>query len=168
MGTDNKSLSYLRDRKIARKWLSDTKPGQYAVELMKKDMGNANLAAILTDDKWVQWEDLIAEHKDSLAIAANCAEARKAADLARKSSSRMGPAMPTQAKWLRFFSPPISYVLRRQVETMDPDYWNDPKNVLREALDNDQWATVSADTIRGEIDRMIPGKKKKVVLASHA
>ena len=104
-----------------------------------------------SDDHWVSWGDMLEEHRDDLALAANCQEARNSMDLARKSNSLNAPPQPTAAKWVKFFSPPMWYVLRKQVEVMDPNYWNDPKNTIREALSHPEWTTVSADYLRGEL-----------------
>jgi hypothetical protein len=155
MATDNKSPSYLKERAAVRKWLSETEEGRYAVDLMRAQEGPAAVSRILDDDKWVGWADLIEEHKNDLTIAANCHEVRKAVDLARKSNSLSAPPTSQGGKWLRFFTPEMGYVLRRQVETMDPDYWNDPKNVFREALRNPQWLTVPAELIRGELEKYL-------------
>lgn len=154
MGTDNKSPSYLEDREKTRKWLTETEEGRYAADLLKTEDPNI-VSQVLDDDKWVDWQTMLEEQKDGLIIAENCAEARNSVELARKSNSMNAPPQPTAARWLRFFSPPMWYVLRKQVEVMDPDYWKDPKNIFREALDHPQWTTVPADYLRGELEKYL-------------
>ena len=76
--------------------------------------------------------------------------------MAQQSSSMLVSPSPTHAKWRLVFQPPIWYVLRRQIETMDPNFWNDPANMYREALNNPLWATVPAEIIRGELEKYLP------------
>jgi hypothetical protein len=161
MGTDNKSPSYLSEREFVRDWLSNTEEGRHTVDLLKQEDGQSIVSQVLDDDQWVDWAEMLDEHREDLALASNCAEARKSVDLARKSNSLNAPPMPNAAKWLKFFSPPMWYVLRKQVELMDPDYWNDPKNTLREALKHPEWTTVSAEYIRGQLEQYL-GKSAKL------
>lgn len=153
---DIQSISFLRDREAARRWYQNTKAGNYAAELMLKEKGSTFSAIYNKRDGWVQWTDMVQEHRNDLAVAADCAEARAAFDLARGARNSMMPPMKTAANWMRFMSVPDWYFFRKQIDTADPYYWNDQKNVLREALDNPQWCTVPADVIRGELERLMP------------
>ena len=166
MTTENTSPSYLEEREKVRKWLSTTKEGQHTVGIMKQQDGDLAVSKLLDDDQWASWGDLMTEHKDDLVLASSCAELRNAADLARKSNSLNQPPMSQGARWMRFFSPPIWYVLRRQVEVGDPDYWNDPVNVMREAMENSQWSTLPADYIRGELLKYVGASTGSEVLKS--
>lgn len=159
MATDNKSPSYLRDREGARAWLTRTAEGRAARDLLIRNAGG-NAAAILDDDRHVDWEDLVRENRDLPVLAASNAEARASFELARQSRSTLGPPGGDKGKWLRVFSPPSGYVLRRQIETADPAYWNDPVNLYREALANPQWCPVPADHIRGKLESLLPKARK--------
>lgn len=160
MAEDNKSPSYLEERQTVRDWLDKTSEGKYAGDLLKTLDTPSVVSKVLDDSQWVSWGDLLKEHKDDLILASSCAESRNAVELARKSSTLNAPPMSKGARWLRFFSPPMWYVLRKQVEEMDPDYWTDPKNIFREALDNPQWAIVPPDYIRGELEKYLGASTK--------
>src|SRR5436189_125039 len=54
---------------------------------------------------------------------------------------------------------------RRQIENMDPEYWNDPKNVLREALAFPEFCTVPQHIIRGELDRHLGKPHERLIVA---
>lgn len=153
---DIKSVSFLRDMQAARRWFQYTKQGRYAADLMLKESGTAFGEIYNKKDGWVQWADLVNEHRNDLALVTDCAEARAAFDLARGARPGMFPPLKTAANWMRFLSVPDWYFFRRQIDFADPDYWSDQKNVLREALDNPQWCTVPADIIRGELERLMP------------
>lgn len=159
MSTDNKSPSYLRDREAARRWLTRTPDGRAARDHLMKH-GPGGQARILDDDQHVEWEDLVNENRDLPLLAANCAEARSAFEMARQARSTLGPPGLDKARWIRFFATPVAYVLRRQIETGDPDYWNDPRNLYREALDHPEWLCVPAEVIRGELEKVLPRKKQ--------
>jgi len=153
MGTDNKSPSYLEERAASRRLLLGTKDGHLHTEILKTKVADGDLSAVFDDDHWLDWQEVVREMRGSVILAANCAEARRSTEIAMQSRYRLAPPLSGQAKWLHFFAPPVWYVLRRQVEMMDPDYWNDPKNTLREALDCPWWTTVPASLIRGELEK---------------
>lgn len=161
---DNQSISYNRDRTAARRWLEHTKDGQFAVEKMRQHF-KGNLGDFLGDNE-ISWSDMVEEQREGLAIAQSCSEAREAFNLARQSKSTMGvpPGLGNGAHFVKFFTPPLWYVLRRQVEVNDPEYWNYPLNVLREALSNPEWATVSAEYIRGELEKHLPKGRGRTAL----
>jgi len=164
MGTANKSESYNRDRSLVRRWLLETREGQFATEMANRGMPKGdNLSRLFDDDKWLDWEDLYKESKDSIVLAANCREAREGARMAMKSTTSMVAPTGGPSKMMRFFSPPMSHVLRRQIEVQDPDYWNDPKNVLREALLYPEYACVPESLLRAQLESMLP-KGTKVTM----
>jgi hypothetical protein len=175
MATENKSPSYLRERLLIRRWLLESREGRFATELLKRDSNlhpdgvtkHGDLSRILDDDNYVDWEDLYLEHKSSLVIASNCAEAREAASMQMQAKGSLGPPIGGPSKMMRFFSPPLWYHLRRQVETQNPEYWNDEVNVLREALANELWLCVPAHIVRGALEALLP-KGKRVTLPSEA
>ena len=157
MSTENKSPSYLQEREAVRKWLLETKTGHYATELLRRGMPeHQSLANVLDDDKWVDWGDIRREYKEALILAANCREARETARLNIQARNTLGVPAHGPSKMLRFFSPPMSHVLRRQVEMQDPDYWNDLRNVLREALLWPEWTCVPASLLRAELESHLP------------
>ncbi len=155
MASENKSPSYLEERERARRFLTQTKDGKFAADLIRRNTqpGEAN---VLDDDNWVDWEEVMREHRHDTIIAASCQEAREAASLSRQSSSILAPPNPSKSKLRKFFSPPLWYVLRRQIETADPDYWTDRVNQYREALKNPEWATVSPECIRASLEDLLP------------
>lgn len=151
------SISYLRDREAARRWFTSTSMGRYAADLLRSEKGGEVFGQVFnTKEGWVQWTDMVHEHRNDLAIAADCAEARAAFDLARGSRSLAIPPLKTAANWMRFMSIPDWYYFRKIAEHGDPYFWNDQVNTLREALANPQWCTVPADVIRGELERLMP------------
>lgn len=156
MGTDNKSPSYLVEREAVRKWLLETREGHFAAELARREAPHDNLAPFFDDDKWLGWGDIYREYKDAIVLAANCAEARETARLVIKSRNSMGLPAHGPSRMMRFFSPPMSLVLRRQVEMQDPDYWNDLRNVLREALLYPEYTCVPLSLIRSELEALLP------------
>lgn len=162
MGTDNKSPSYLKERDAVRKWLLDTKAGQWAAELARREAPRQNLSPFFDDDKWLGWGDIYQEYRDALVVAANCAEARETARLQIKSRNSMGIPAHGPSRMMRFFSPPMSLVLRRQVELQDPDYWNDIRNVLKEALNYPEYCCVPASMIRAELEANQPRGTKLI------
>ena len=168
MGSENKSPSYLEEREEARRWLLDTKEGQYAADILKEKGPHGIAAKVLDDDHFTDWESIVKEHRHDLVIAANCYEARNAVSMARQSSSLLVAPTQSHMKWRKIMSPPIWYVLRRQIETMDPNYWNDPANMYREALNNPQWTVVPADIIRGELEKHLPSGAIKSIGADQA
>ncbi len=161
MASDNKSISYLEERERVRKFLLNDPNGKYAVDLLKGEK-DADLTKVLDDDKNTNWDGMLNEHRSDLIVSSDCKEHREAAELARQSSSVMAP-MGGGRDWLKFFSPPLWYFLRKQIECQDPDYWNDMRNVLREALDNPQWTTQPAVIIRGMYDK-VRQKGRKIEL----
>ncbi len=170
MATENQSPSYRKLRADVRRWLTETSEGQYQTSILRDNMPGGHLEKIFDDDNWTDFEGVITEGRGSLVIAASCAEARRTCEIAMQAKYRVSPPSHGQAKWLRFFSPPLWYVLRRQVEVMDPDYWNSTANTLHEALRNPQWTTVPASILRGELEKYMPGTKEKklVVPATQA
>jgi hypothetical protein len=156
MATRNQSSSYRREREWARRILTGTHQGQESIDLLKRNAPGGDASAIFDDDDLVDWEELIKEHRGNAMIAANCREAREAFDLARQSSTIMAAPSPSKAKMRRIFSPPAWYVLRKQAELGDPEYWNRPVNIYREALANPQWATVPAEYLRAALDQYLP------------
>lgn len=156
---DIRSISFLRDRDAAKRWFQGTRQGLYAAGLLLRERGSDFGEVYNRRDGWVQWTDMVQEHRNDLAVAADCAEARAAFDLARGASRGKFPPLKTAAHWMRFFSVPDWYFFRRQIDVADPDYWNDQKNVLREALDHPEWCTVPADIIRGELDSLTPRQR---------
>lgn len=163
MSTDNKSPSYLVEREAVRKWLLETRAGHFATELARREAPHDNLAPFFDDDKWLGWGDIYREYRDALVLAANCAEARETARLTIKSRDTMGLPAHGPSRMMRFFSPPLSHVLRRQVEEQDPDYWNDMRNVLREALLYPEWTCVPISLIRAELEAHLPKGTKVTV-----
>lgn len=156
MATDNKSPSYLVEREAVRKWLLETREGHFATELARREAPNDNLAPFFDDDRWLGWGDIYREYRDAIVLAANCAEARETARLVIKSRNSMGLPAHGPSRMMRFFSPPMSLVLRRQVEMQDPDYWNDLRNVLREALLYPEYTCVPLSLIRSELEALLP------------
>ena len=159
---DIKSPSWLRDRKAAHRWLKNTADGKMAVRNLQENMPGGDLSSVLDNkEQWKDWEGMIEEHRNGLQIAGSCQELRNAADLARQARSNKMPPIGNHGKWLRFFAPPMWYVLRKQVEVADPDYWNYPVNVMREALEHPQWATIPLDMIRGELNQLMSVKERE-------
>jgi hypothetical protein len=163
MPTENRSPSYLQEREAVRKWLLQTKEGHWATELAKREAPQQNLAPFFDDDKWLGWGDIYREYKDALVVAANCAEARETARLQMKSRNRMGIPAHGPSRMMRFFSPPMSLLLRRQVELQDPDYWNDMRNVLKEALNYPEYCCVPLSLIRSELESLQPKGNRTVI-----
>ena len=163
MGTDNKSPSYLLEREAVRKWLLQTREGHFATEMARREAPRENLSPVFDDDKWVSWGDIYREHRNSLVLAANCREARETAHLTMQSRNTMGLPPHGPSRMLRFFSPPMSLVLRRQVELQDPDYWNDMRNVLKEALNYPEYCCVPLNLIRAELEALQP-KGTRIVI----
>jgi len=131
--------------------------------VLRMNAPGGDLGKVLDEKShWVDYEDILREHREDLILAANCHEARQAVSLARQASTTMAPPAPSQAKWARIASFPIGYVLRRQIETGDPDYWNHPENVLRETLAKPDWAALPLDVVRGELENYLP-KGKKII-----
>jgi len=155
MPSSNKSFEYLLERESVRRWLSESREGKYTAQWLKEESGPSVVSRVLDDDNWVNWADLIEEHREDLVLAANCQEARAAVELARKSNSLNAAPVSQGSRLLRFFSPPLWYVLRRQVDLGDPDYWSDPKNMFREALEHPEWARMPAEFLRGELNRYL-------------
>lgn len=160
MATDNQSPSYLAERQRIRRWLEHHPDGREAMRVLRSDSTPAQLNAVLEDDKQTDWEELQRDYAGASVLAASCREAREAFDLARQSRTTMGPPRTDKQKWVRFFSAPIGYVLRRQIEVSDPDYWNQPVNVYREALAHPEWCVASADYIRGALEQFLPRGQK--------
>ena len=153
---DVKSVGYQREKRYTVDWLKETRAGAFAEEILRKGSPGGNLSRILDDGGWKSWEDIYTEHKDDLVLAANCREAREAFDIARKSHSRLAPPTGSGSKMCRVASFPLSYVLRRQIEVMDPDYWNSPLNFLRECMDHPYWVTADINVVRGMLEALLP------------
>lgn len=162
MATGNQSPSYLEEREKARRFLLETKEGAEATKQLKSFMG-PDTSAVLDDDRWTNWGDIVKEHRQDTVIAASCQEARSAFDLARQSSSIHAAPLPGKSKMRRIFSPPMWYVLRKQIQITDPNYWNDPVNIYREALAHPEWSTVSAEYLRGQLAELLPKGEKVIV-----
>jgi hypothetical protein len=156
MATDNLSPSYLAERARVRRWLEQHPDGREAMRVMRGSSTPAELNAVLEDEKQTDWEELQKDYRGASLLAASCREGREAFELARQSSSIMGPPKTDKQKWVKFFSPPLSYVLRRQIELSEPDYWNIKVNVYREALAHPEWCTAPADYIRGALENCLP------------
>ena len=168
MATTNRSISYNRDREKARHWLAHTKEGQLAVENLRRYY-KGNLGDFLGDEHEISWDDLVKEQREGLVIAQSAAEQREAFNLARQSGRPFGsPVGTNSAHFVKFFSPPLWYLLRRQVEVNDPNYWNDPLNTLREAMKNEQWATAPISYIRGQLEAMLPKSRPAPLVVSPA
>lgn len=163
MSTDNRSPSYLVEREAVRKWLLETRAGHFATEMARREAPRDNLSPFFDDDKWMGWGDFYREYRDAIVLAANCREARETARLTMKSKAGIGPPTHGPSRLMRFFSPPLSHVLRRQVETQDPDYWNDMRNVLREALLLPEYTCVPMSLIRAELEALLPKGTKVAV-----
>jgi len=161
MASSNQSPEYLEERERARRWLLHTKDGQLARTHLMANAPHGDAAGILDDDNFVLWDDIVQEYRGATILASNCAEARKAFDVARQSHSAFGPPNPTKAKWGLMAQFPLGYHLRRTIETMDPDYWADETNFLRECLDNPQWLHVPVDMIRGLLEARLPKSQRK-------
>lgn len=162
MPTDNKSPSYNAVRDAVRRWLLQTKEGHFATELVRREAPRQNLAPFFDDDTWLGWDDIYQEYKDALVVAGNCAEARETARLQIRSRNSMGVPAHGPSRLMRFFSPPMSLVLRRQVELQDPDYWNDIRNVLKEALNYPEYCCVPLSLIRAELAAHQPRGAKTI------
>lgn len=160
MATDNKSPSYLAERQKKRRWLLSNDPNaQLARKYLREMAPGGDAASVLDDDQQVAWDDIVEEHRFDAMIAANNMEARKAFELARQSSTSMGAPNHANSYMRHFASTPTWYVIRRQIETMDPEYWNDPKNVFHELLEHPEWVTVPIDDIRGQLEMYLPRKR---------
>lgn len=151
MSSSNQSPSYLEERERTRRWLQKSKDGQLAVDELRKQ----GQTVVLDDDKEVQWDDMVAEYKGAAVLAASNAEAREAFELSRHASSNMGAPL-NHGAWRAFASMPLGYVIRRQIETMDPGYWDDQVNLYRECLEHPEWCRVPADYIRGRLNDVLP------------
>jgi hypothetical protein len=162
MPTDNKSPSYLQDREAARRYLTQTPDGKVARDFLIKNAPGGDASSILDDDEHVDWEDLVRENKGLPVLAANCSEARRAFDMARQARSNLGVPLDKH-RWLKFFSAPLGYVLRKQIETCDPKYWDDPANLFREAMDHPEWCCVPSDVIRAQLEAHLPKGQKAVI-----
>jgi len=167
MATDNKSPSYLEEREQVRRWFQKTQDGKEARRILMDAVGG-DASRILDDDKHVDWEEMVKDYAGCSVLAASCREAREAFEIARQSKSSMGPPGVDKGKWVHWFSTPIGYVLRRQIELADPDYWNDPINVFREAMDHPEWCRVPMDVIRGELEMRLPKNRDKRVVLTDA
>ena len=154
MPSTNQSWSYLRDRDVVRRWLLGSPDGKVAADLLRKNAPTGNAAPILDDDAWTSWADVYEEHKDGVLLSQSCAEARGAWET-RKS---------VKGKWRNFFSAPQGYVFRKMADTADPDFWNKPSNLYREALAHPEWCKVPRWYIVGELEKLLP-KGKKIALA---
>lgn len=165
MASENKSFSYLEERDNVRRWLLNSKDGRLATEVLRrgnKSLPNCpgdDLAPVLDDDKFTSFQDIVDEYRDGTLLATTCEEARGVFDLAKGSKSNMALPGVTSARWSNFFSAPIGYVLRRQIQTGDPDYWNKPQNIYREALANPNWCKVPISVIRGKLEASLPKAK---------
>ena len=155
MPSSNKSPSYLEEREWVLKWLDRTPDGRTAADLLRKHSRNDNASSVLDDDDWTSWGDIYEEHKEGVLLAQSCAEARSAWEV-RKSM---------KGKWRNFFSAPGAYVFRKMADTGDPEYWNRPVNLYREALDHPEWCKVPRWYIAAELEKVLP-KGKLVKLAS--
>jgi len=160
MASKNQSWSYLEERNRVRNWLTKTPDGKLATELLRKNAPKENAAPILDDDSCTSWQDIVDEYKDGVMLASSCQEARGTYELARQAKSTMGLPGVSHARWNGFFSAPIGYVMRRQIQTGDPNYWNDPVNVYREALENPNWCRVPRSYLVGKLNDLLPGGKK--------
>lgn len=154
---ENKSPSYNAVRSAVRNWLLTTPEGKYATgklkQFQKPSFGHNHLQHVIDEAYWTDHAEIYREYKDALILASNNAERRR--------QFERGEIKPTPgSRMMKIFSPPLSYTLRRQAEEMDPDYWNDPRNVLREALANPEWTTVPADYLRGQLESLLPKAKK--------
>jgi hypothetical protein len=163
VATDNRSIPYNEERAAVRDWLSTTKDGAFAVEQLQKEAGSSALKPekrdagdILTNDQHVDWPSVYREHKDDLAVAYNS----RAAAEAFKIDARIG-----NDAWIRFFQCPGWLFFRRQIENMDPEYWNDPKNVLREAMAFPDFCTVPQHVIRAELDKYLGKAHTRLIVA---
>ena len=152
----NTAPGYQAEREYVRKWLQKTPDGKFATDLLRRSSSTKVMQAIFDDEDMTDWEEVVKDYRGATVLAASCQEARNAFDLARQSSSTLGPPDRSKAKMRNFFSPPLGYVLRRQIEACDPDYWNDPVNVYREALKFPEWCKVSADYLRGQLEAFLP------------
>ena len=160
MATDNQSPSYLAERERVRAWLQRHPDGREALRVMRQHAAPGVMNAVLEDDDQTDWEEMVRDFAGASVLAASNREAREAFELARQSRSTLGPPKTDKQKWVRFFSAPIGYVLRRQIEVCDPDYWNQPVNVYREALAHPEWATAPPDYIRGALESFLPRGQK--------
>jgi hypothetical protein len=156
MATDNQCPEYLAEREYVRKWLKATPDGRMAESILLRSSSKKKMQAVFDDEDMTDWEELVKEYRGSTVLAANCQEARGAFDLARQSRSTLGPPGASKGRWRNFLSLPLGYVLRRQIETCDPDYWNDPKNVYREALQFPEFCKVPPEVIRGKLEAILP------------
>lgn len=156
MTTSNQSPSYLAERERVRRWLARHPDGKEALRVLRQHAAPGVMNQVLEDDQQTDWEEMVKDYRGASVLAANCAEARASFELARQSRSNMGPPQTDKQKWTKFFSAPIGYVLRRQIEVMDPDYWNQPVNVYREALAHPEWCSAPADYIRGALESFLP------------
>ena len=145
-----------------RKWLLSTEDGRLASDILRRNAPNQNAAPILDDDRFTSWDDIVAEYRGGVMLASSCREARGVFDLAKGATSNMTLPGVTSAKWSNFFSAPIGYVLRRQIQTCDPNYWNEPINTYREALANPNWCRVPRAVIQGKLNDLLP-KGKQIV-----
>ena len=153
MGTDNQSPSYLEERERARRWLLNNPDGKYAATFLKEHMPKGQ--NVLDDDRAVDWAEIVKEHKGGTVIATNVAEAKEAFRIA-SGASNIGAPPGTPSKMLQTASVPLWYHMRRQLETGDPAYWNDPKNFYREMLINPQWCMIPASRVRAELEKYLP------------
>lgn len=163
LSTDNRSVLYNEDRNFVRRWLDGDDDGRFALELTQRDTHASALRPerkdagdVLTNDQHFDFSSFYDEHRHDLAVAYNCREAREAFRIDARTGERT---------WVRFFQCPGWLFFRRQIENMDPEYWNDPKNVFREALAFPEFCTVPADRIRGEYERYLGKAQTRLIIA---
>jgi len=149
MATDNKSISYLQEREKTHRFLTGTADGRLAIDNLRQDATPEEMQRVLGDDRFTDHATLREEHRGGVLVAESCREAREAFTIDQMHQ--------TGAKWVRFFAPPFWYYIRRQIDSGNPEYWKDPANTMREALECPQWATVPAWYIRGELMKFTHG-----------
>lgn len=147
MATENRSPSYNGVRDFVRSWASRSREGSFAVQNIREWSQNDSASHIFDDDRWTTFEDWYAENKGNLALAAN--------NQAIRDAHQTGFA-PTKTRLRRFASVPMGYHLRRIAETGDPQYWNDPRNMLKEVIENPWFATMPLWYIRGQYEALLP------------
>lgn len=152
MASGNQSPSYLQAREHFLKWIAESRAGQFSRDILMGFGPGRRISEVLEEDHWTDFDALYEERKGDLILAADNKRVRDAFE--------RGEVKPSPgARFLRFFSPPMDYVLRRQADTQDPNYWNSPTNTLREALAHPLWCTVPADYIRGVLEQYLPKPK---------
>lgn len=165
MSSSNQSPSYLGEREEVLRWFQKSPDGQYLRDLIRRVDKPSDSVRIFDDDNCTNWEDLQKEYKGAVVIAANNQEARAAFEMTQQSHSNFAPPPGGPSKMLRIFTPPLGYVLRRQVETADPYYWNDHLNVYREAQLHPDWCPVPQSYIRGALEAALPRPTQRIVAA---